>query len=889
MGRANSNSVMSRNSIHQNVGTVEENLQDISATLRSRMNKLTLTFFDKYVEMEYEKFFLSKNLVKWRRNICVLFLSATAGYLYLMIKSPNDADEWVKAESDTERWTSTASGNDTIASILRQTCGKVMICSTCNPNSLCNGYNVKIDILFWTMGILLPFLAVLFTSFKLQAVGIGRHVHLLSAIFTCLVTVIGIFIRWFIVEPATPLYQTTYLSILSVTACFVFLRMRFIYSIICCCVIVGSYLVTSFLSLSANQHYRKINSFFDSFQITANHYNSIYSLALSVLALFAVTGIVSCSCFDTEIFYRGQFLVSHTLQKHNAKLTNQLKVLQKVYGNKAADFDSPLEKSVMIIRSLMADPSLTAQHLLELSQVLTLLGSSNLLAPDLENQVTEFMDTEQEAWLFSEIAPRRKTQRTRHSLAPRRRTSMAQEVHMKISETINETPTSFSLASIPESRMRLQGPGSPENESPKNESDGAKNVKDPAITTLTAAEKSSIPVHGGAPGMREVATLTMVKSESKVLFADSESPSKIRKSVTRKNMGFDDLIEIPRVVELLNKCTDFNWPIFDFADLVSGRSLSCLAYFLFKREGLFTHFQIPVDRFWKFIITIEQGYHADIPFHNATHACDVLHCISHFSHMDSIAKLTNEFDLLALFFAAIVHDYDHPGYNNNFLVNTYDVRTILYNDKSVLENHHLASAFTVLNKADCNFLSHMPKAEFKSLREMIIDMVLATDLSQHFVILSMFKNKVAQVFDPEESREDRILLWKILMKCSDVSNPTKEWSIYEKWCRLVLEEFMRQGDMEKRLNIPVSPYMDRDNLNVPSSQVGFIDYVILPLFEAYDKYIPIPHIMEDLRRNRDHWMYMKTIGVIHMVNVVPPPPKGSSLHTRESSAHVAMP
>ncbi|KAI8838979.1 hypothetical protein BC829DRAFT_454155 [Chytridium lagenaria] len=117
----------------------------------------------------------------------------------------------------------------------------------------------------------------------------------------------------------------------------------------------------------------------------------------------------------------------------------------------------------------------------------------------------------------------------------------------------------------------------------------------------------------------------------------------------------------------------------------------------------------------------------------------------------------------------------------------------------------------------------------------------------------MFKNKVAQVFDPEDSREDRILLWKVLMKCSDVSNPTKEWSIYFKWCQLVLEEFMRQGDMEKRLNIPVSPYMDRDSLNVPSSQVGFIDYVILPLFEAYDKYIPIPHIMDDLRRNRDHW------------------------------------
>ncbi|KAI8838977.1 hypothetical protein BC829DRAFT_31799 [Chytridium lagenaria] len=326
IARTHSNSLMSG---MQNAGTVEENLQDISATLRSRMNNITLTFFDKYVEMEYEKFFLSKNLVKWRRNLCVLFLSATAGYLYLMIKSPNDADEWVKGETAAEQWATGVAGNDTVARILRQTCGQIFICSTCNPNTLCNGYTVRKDILFWTMGILIPFLAVLFTSFKMQAVDIGRQVHLLSAVFTSLVTVIGIFIRWLIVEPQTPLYQTTYLSILSVTACFVFLRMRFIYSVLCCCVVVGSYLVTSFLSISTVSSYRMINSYFENLQIAGNHYNSLYTLALSVLALLAVTGIVSCSCFDTEVFYRGQFLVSHTLQKHNAKLTNQLKVLQK--------------------------------------------------------------------------------------------------------------------------------------------------------------------------------------------------------------------------------------------------------------------------------------------------------------------------------------------------------------------------------------------------------------------------------------------------------------------------------------------------------------------------------------------------------------------------------
>ncbi|KAI9340919.1 hypothetical protein BDR26DRAFT_802473, partial [Obelidium mucronatum] len=207
-----------------------------------------------------------------------------------------------------------------------------------------------------------------------------------------------------------------------------------------------------------------------------------------------------------------------------------------------------------------------------------------------------------------------------------------------------------------------------------------------------------------------------------------------------------------------------------------------------------------------------------------------------------------------IYLAAIIHDVDHPGVNNNFLSTTYDVRAILYNDKSILENHHLATAFSLMSRHDLDFLGQLPRAEFKQLRETVIEMVLATDLSQHFGLLASFKNKIAQAFDPKESREDRIILLKILMKCADVSNPTKEWSIYFQWADRVLEEFMRQGDMEKSLNLPVSPFMDRDNINVPSSQIGFMDYVLLPLFDAVNKYIEIPHILGNLQANREHWL-----------------------------------
>lgn len=178
--------------------------------------------------------------------------------------------------------------------------------------------------------------------------------------------------------------------------------------------------------------------------------------------------------------------------------------------------------------------------------------------------------------------------------------------------------------------------------------------------------------------------------------------------------------------------------------------------------------------------------------------------------------------------------FSHPGLNNNFLVSTQDRKALLYNDRSVLENHHLAAGFAVLMNPDynCNFLSNLPREEFKSFREMVIELVLATDLqTQHFAMLSMFKNKISitETFNPENIREDRLLLWKMMIKCADVSNPTKKWKIYEKWTSRILEEFFNQGDQEKRVGLPVSPYFDRDTIFVPGSQLGFIEFICVPL------------------------------------------------------------
>jgi cAMP-specific phosphodiesterase 4 len=45
--------------------------------------------------------------------------------------------------------------------------------------------------------------------------------------------------------------------------------------------------------------------------------------------------------------------------------------------------------------------------------------------------------------------------------------------------------------------------------------------------------------------------------------------------------------------------------------------------------------------------------------------------------------------------------------------------------------------------------------------------------------------------------------------------------------------------MEKESGLPVSPFYDRATTFVPSAQLGFIDFICLPIFEAFDAFVEI--------------------------------------------------
>jgi len=240
-----------------------------------------------------------------------------------------------------------------------------------------------------------------------------------------------------------------------------------------------------------------------------------------------------------------------------------------------------------------------------------------------------------------------------------------------------------------------------------------------------------------------------------------------------------------------------------------------------------------LEVFLNFIRKIQGGY-KDIPYHNKTHAADLVQSFYYFGKKCGLimnCKL-DEVDLLAITIAGACHDHEHPGFNNMYLIDNKDPIAISYNDQSVLENHHIASSFAVmLSDAKYNVLTNLNREDFKKARSLMIGCVLATDMSKHFGECSKFKTRIgADDYDPSKGL-DKDSSIHMLFHLADISNATKPWELCQKWTDLLFfGEFFVQGDRERDKGTPISYLMDRTTINVAKSQIGFIDVIILPSF-----------------------------------------------------------
>ncbi|XP_029567383.1 high affinity cGMP-specific 3',5'-cyclic phosphodiesterase 9A isoform X3 [Salmo trutta] len=267
-------------------------------------------------------------------------------------------------------------------------------------------------------------------------------------------------------------------------------------------------------------------------------------------------------------------------------------------------------------------------------------------------------------------------------------------------------------------------------------------------------------------------------------------------------------------------------------------------------------FNIEPEVLHQFLYEVYKRYN-NIPFHNFKHCFCVTQMMYGLIWLTDLKSKIDSIDLLTMLTSAVCHDLDHTGYNNAYQINARTELALRYNDISPLENHHCAVAFEILEKNENNIFRNLTTEQYKRIREGIIKCILATDMTRHNEILNKFKS-ILPVFD-FSNKDHRDVLMMIMIKVSDISNEARPMDVAEPWLDCLLQEFYNQSDMEKLEGLPVTPFMDRDKVTKPSSQTGFIGFVLLPLFIELANLFPCleQHIIDPVRKALDYYTEME--------------------------------
>ncbi|RHY38862.1 hypothetical protein DYB30_003528 [Aphanomyces astaci] len=334
---------------------------------------------------------------------------------------------------------------------------------------------------------------------------------------------------------------------------------------------------------------------------------------------------------------------------------------------------------------------------------------------------------------------------------------------------------------------------------------------------------------------------------------------------------------------------DFTFDIFTY----THDQLAVLVVQGFTQMGLCSIFSIPDEIAVRFVDTVRRGYR-DNPYHSWWHAVDVYQHVFALLNRTHLLSMLQPNIVFAMLVAALCHDIGHPGTDNAYEIATGSALAIQYNDMSVLEQHHASETFRILHLPACNILLGVSKPGYQTIRKLVIDGILQTDMKCHFdlvhdledaVTLSQSISSVVRrqknldMFDIANATHVKWLTgailhasdigaqtypvaiagqWYVYVKVFDlltITHPRMHASIQTRSNRLV-DEFRLLGEKERSEGLPVAPF--RDNLTTSKAvgrlQLNFINYIVTPIWHLLIDMFPDAGVLRvNLDENRTHF------------------------------------
>ena len=338
--------------------------------------------------------------------------------------------------------------------------------------------------------------------------------------------------------------------------------------------------------------------------------------------------------------------------------------------------------------------------------------------------------------------------------------------------------------------------------------------------------------------------------------------------------------EVPNLLKGINYPTsrilDKTFNIFELKEIVGyDKVLPIMGKVILDAFGLDVDEIISTEKLEPFLVSISNQYIQTTLYHNSLHGADVTQSLCLYFLNSNAEEICQSLvlDLLGILISALGHDLGHPGYTNPFHINSSSELAITYNDASCLENFHASKLFRTIRNPETDIFEKFSVQDYKTIRKRMIGNILATDMANHGKIMTVIKSRIAinkaenkQQFEllsgNEKTRfEEQQSLFDFLIHSADLAHNTKLFNISLKWVQLLSEEFWLQGDKEKSLNLPVSFLCDRENYNVPKSQVGFIKGFIIPTFECLVDIFPsLKFSLVNAKTNLNKWQRLANKG-----------------------------
>eukprot|EP00193_Tetraselmis_chui_P014243 CAMPEP_0177786132 /NCGR_PEP_ID=MMETSP0491_2-20121128/20751_1 /TAXON_ID=63592 /ORGANISM="Tetraselmis chuii, Strain PLY429" /LENGTH=1294 /DNA_ID=CAMNT_0019307305 /DNA_START=95 /DNA_END=3979 /DNA_ORIENTATION=+ len=281
------------------------------------------------------------------------------------------------------------------------------------------------------------------------------------------------------------------------------------------------------------------------------------------------------------------------------------------------------------------------------------------------------------------------------------------------------------------------------------------------------------------------------------------------------------------------------------------RPLTFITVNILRRNHLIRDLKLNEAKLHRFLLFVEDSYNTENPYHNNWHAADVtVRCAAIVRAMYLPDNKNTRMHKLAIILAACIHDAGHPGVDNNFMIREEEQLARSFNDQHVLEMHSLHVCLEAIRgNEDFNFLDGSAlsgKAAWQKFKSVLINIVLATDMGQHFDLLSKFSTKMSGVEPQHEGYTatvdaNLVLVLQVAMKAADLGHCVSRLPTHYYWSKCLEQEFFAQGDRERAVGIfPLSPLMNRDATSCmeAKSQLGFFDFIVMPLFTTLSNIFP---------------------------------------------------